>query len=69
MKCFQGEIEVNNNKIFSLKNQEGFINIFTNDKEYVFPNCWAFPGFTDHHGHLLALGTRQMQINLFGLKV
>ena len=68
MQCFQGEIEVNNNKIFSLKNQEGFINIFTNDKEYVFPNCWAFPGFTDHHGHLLALGTRQMQINLFGLK-
>lgn len=68
MQCFQGEIEVYNNKIFSLKNKKGILKILSKGKEYEFQNCWAFPGFTDHHGHLLALGTRQIQINLFGLK-
>jgi len=68
MQCFQGQIELKKGKIFSLKHQEGIIKILLNGKIIEYKNCWAFPGFTDHHCHLLALGTRQMQINLFGLK-
>ncbi len=68
MQSFQGQIELKNGKIFSLNQQPGIINILTNGKIIEYRNCWAFPGFVDHHCHLLALGTRQMQINLFGLK-
>ncbi len=68
MQCFQGQIELKNSKILSLKNQAGIIKILSNGKLIEYKNCWAFPGFADHHCHLLALGTRQMQMNLFGLK-
>ncbi|HPO64320.1 MAG TPA: amidohydrolase family protein, partial [Candidatus Kapabacteria bacterium] len=68
MQCFQGQIELKSSKILSLKNQAGIVKILSNGKIIEYKNCWAFPGFVDHHCHLLALGTRQMQINLFGLK-
>ncbi len=64
MNCFQGKITINNGRIKLLEKDRNNLEIITENNKYSFENAYAYPGFTDSHGHVLALGKQLNGINL-----
>ncbi|MCX7736114.1 MAG: amidohydrolase [Candidatus Kapabacteria bacterium] len=61
--AFQGEIYIKDGKIKELSEKVGFVKIIQNQNEAVFDNAFAFPGFKDHHGHIVGFGRSLSLIN------
>ena len=72
MKPKQSEITIIDKKIASIKTSFNYSKIIIKSKnqtqEYVFKDGFVYPGFTDSHGHIFALGTQLNGLNLNNAK-
>ena len=64
MKSGQLNIHIKNGIIQSVENAHSEVNIFTQDNKYSFKDAFVFPGFTDSHGHIAALGKKLNSLDL-----
>lgn len=64
----QGEILIKNGKIIDFIEKIGYIKIVSEKTEHFFENAFAYPGFCDHHGHIIGLGRSLSIINFADCK-
>jgi predicted amidohydrolase YtcJ len=56
MQAFQGIIYIGNGKISGMEPDAGYVRIIAENSDEKFPGAFAYPGLTDSHGHVGALG-------------
>src|SRR3989339_30147 len=64
MKSFQGKIVINERRIESIDENPGSLIIINENTQSEFINAWAYPGFSDCHGHVAALGSKLNELDL-----
>jgi predicted amidohydrolase YtcJ len=64
MTAFQGKINIENGIVKSVSSEPGAVTIVKDGTDLKFPNAWVYPGFSDAHGHISALGSKLSNINL-----